>query len=101
MAIKNIGAAWNKTSKNGNPMVSVSLNMKGKKVNFMLFKNTQKQNPGQPDWNAGVIVNDANAASAPVQAAPVTPAPANPVVADPVVADPVVQEDQSDEESPW
>jgi len=98
MAIKNIGAAWNKTSKNGNPMLSVSLNMKGKKVNFMLFKNTQKQNPGQPDWNAGVIVDDANAPAqvAPAQAAPVQVAPATPAP-----ATPAAQEDQSDEESPW
>lgn len=59
----NIGGLWLKTSKVGNKFMSGSIEIQGKKHQFVVFKNTHKNGETHPDY---VIL-------------PSTPLPAKPV----------------------
>ena len=52
MAERNCGGVWEKTSKKGEPYLSMSIEIDGKRVAFTAFKNKHKE-PGdnKPDWS--------------------------------------------------
>ena len=46
----NIGGLWLKTSKSGNKFMSGSIEIEGKKHQFVVFKNTHKNGEKHPDY---------------------------------------------------
>lgn len=47
---KNIGGIWEKTSKTGNRFMSGSIEIEGKKHQFVMFKNKYKNGESHPDY---------------------------------------------------
>jgi uncharacterized protein (DUF736 family) len=49
--MKKIGALWLKTAKSGQKYYSGNIEIADKKIPIVIFKNTQKENEKQPDYN--------------------------------------------------
>jgi uncharacterized protein (DUF736 family) len=46
-----IGACWLRESKRGSKYMSGNIEIDGKRINFVIFKNKNKKNDKQPDYN--------------------------------------------------
>lgn len=53
--LKNIGGLWQKSGQKGD-YFSGSVEIDGKKVAFLVFRNSKKQQPRQPDWT--IMIDD-------------------------------------------
>lgn len=67
MALVDIGAGWTKESKNGNPYISLSIDMDKlnkilvmdqTKVNALLMENKNKKSEKHPDYRLSVRVDE-------------------------------------------
>ena len=54
MGLEKVGAIWETTSKNGNPMLSIILD----EEKYMAFPNNKEDNPKRPDWTIHKKVDD-------------------------------------------
>lgn len=57
MALKNIGAAWNKSGAKGSYLSGV-IELDGKKTSIMIFPNTKKKADKHPDYNIVIREDD-------------------------------------------
>lgn len=57
MALKKAGALWLKDGKNGKFM-SGQVELDGRKINILVFKNTHKEQPNHPDYTINIPVDD-------------------------------------------
>ena len=58
MALKRIGALWNKTDKKGQDYMSGTLEMGALgHINIMIFQN-EKAEENHPDWSVQLVVED-------------------------------------------
>jgi len=57
MALRKIGALWLKEGKSGK-FLSGMVEIDGKKINLMVFRNTRKQEDRHPDYTINITEDD-------------------------------------------
>ena len=56
--LKQIGGFWRKTSKSGLDFYSGNIQVNNERVSVVIFENTMKKNPKQPDYNIFLSENN-------------------------------------------
>ncbi len=67
-----LGALWKRVSANGNTFYTGKITVNGQAVDFVMFANTRKSAPNQPDWRIYESQPNPNAAKKKVATGPAT-----------------------------